>query len=413
MADKFKNPWLMHSWGKSPEQKAKEKAYNHEYYLKNRNKWKTIYNDTQSQFGSKVDELNRSISGAEARVSATKDAYDKSVAEYRKGLSDYQSFLGSIPKVGSERTSEQNRMLEDRQNKMRELKSAVDKTEQTYRNAQNDLKSQMKDRDSSQRQIERMRQRAERAESDYNNYENSEAGESERYRREMNALRTRRNKNEEAIQKRWSNYDKESKNLKREEDKTAYNLSRYANPKNASEAQALAAARSRAKKLANDRSNLDKQAALDPGMTEYRQRNADRSETADQMRALASKRRASAMARTMQAHQQQTQSNRQAFQKQQSNVEQQANKDLSMQKTRANKIQNQMKATQDRVSNLMDDLNDGLSKGYDRSNKTMQNIAAQIQKEQNLLAQQRQQLNTVNTAIKTLEKKAKQAHSNI
>lgn len=377
MADKFKNPWLMHSWGKSPEQKAKEKAYNHEYYLKNKNKWKTIYNDTQSQFGSKVDELNRSISGAEARVSATKDAYDKSVAEYRKGLSDYQTFLSSIPKVGSERTSEQNRMLEDRQNKMRELKSEVEKTEQTYRNAQNDLKSQMKDRDSSQRQIDRMRQRAESAQREYDAYENSEAGESERYKRERNMLKNRRDKNWE----RYSYYESQTptKDVQKQINQGTWTREKYL----------------------KEHGNL-------PEKAEQEALKAEKD-----MRALASKRRASAMARTMQAHQQQTQSNRQAFQKQQSNVEQQANKDLSMQKTRANKIQNQMKATQDRVSKLMDDLNDGLSKGYDRSNKTMQNIAAQIQKEQNLLAQQRQQLNTVNAAIKTLEKKAKQAHSNI
>lgn len=415
MSEKFKNPWLVlqHGWGKSPEQKAKEKAYNHEYYLKNRNKWKTIYNDTQSQFGSKVDELNRSISGAEARVSATKNEYDKAANAYNKAVNDYKDFLNTIPKVGSQRTREQNRMLDDRQKKLREIKSELDKTENTYRNAQKDLKSQMTERDRNQSQVDRIRQRAERAESDYNNYENSEAGESERYRREMNALRTRRNKNEEAIQKRWGDYDKESKNLKREEDKTAYNLSKYASPKNASEAQALAAARSRAKKLANDRSNLDKQAALNPGMTEYRQRNAERSETANQMRALASKRRASAMARNMQAQQQQTQANRQAFQKQQSNVEQQANRDISMQKSKATTIQRQMKATQDRVSKLMETLNEGMERGYTKTDSYMQKIAKQIKDEQNNLAKQKKQLDVVNTAIKTLEKKAKQAHNNI
>lgn len=409
------NPYnvLAHGWGKSPEQKAKEKAYNHKYYLENKNKWKTLYNDTVNTHGGTVDSLNKSIAGAEARVTATKNEYDKATETYRKAISDYQDFLNTIPKVGSQRTREQNRMLEDWQERLKEMKADYEKVEKTYRNAQNDFKSQMTERDRAQGQINRIKQRADRAQSEYDAYENSEAGESERYRREMNALRTRRNKNEEAIQKRWGDYDKESKNLKREEDKTAYNLSKYASPKNASEAQALAAARSRAKKLANDRSNLDKQAALNPGMTEYRQRNAERSETANQMRALASKRRASAMARNMQAQQQQTQANRQAFQKQQSNVEQQANRDISMQKSKATTIQRQMKATQDRVSKLMETLNEGMERGYTKTDSYMQKIAKQIKDEQNNLAKQKKQLDVVNTAIKTLEKKAKQAHNNI
>lgn len=38
------NDWrdyLAHSWGKKPEQKAREKAYNHEYYQQHKDKWKS------------------------------------------------------------------------------------------------------------------------------------------------------------------------------------------------------------------------------------------------------------------------------------------------------------------------------------------------------------------------------------
>ena len=36
----FLEETLEHSWGKSPEQKAREKEYNAEYYRKNKDKWK-------------------------------------------------------------------------------------------------------------------------------------------------------------------------------------------------------------------------------------------------------------------------------------------------------------------------------------------------------------------------------------
>lgn len=36
---------LWHSWGNSPKQKAREKEYNHAYYLRNKDKWKTKYTD--------------------------------------------------------------------------------------------------------------------------------------------------------------------------------------------------------------------------------------------------------------------------------------------------------------------------------------------------------------------------------
>ena len=377
MAEKFKNPWLMHSWGKSPEQKAKEKAYNHEYYLKNRNKWKTIYNDTQSQFGSKVDELNRSISGAEARVSATKNEYDKAANAYNKAVNDYKDFLNTIPKVGSQRTREQNRMLDDRQKKLREIKSELDKTENTYRNAQKDLKSQMTERDRNQFQVDRMRQRAERAESDYNNYENSEAGESERYKRELNMLKNRRDKN-------WERYNYYESQTPTKDGQKQINQGTWTR-----------------EKYLKEHGNLPEKAEQEALQAEK------------DIRALASKRRASAMARNMQSQQQQTQANRQAFQKQQRNVEQQANRDISMQKSRANTIQRQMKSTQERVSKLMETLNEGMERGYTKTDSYMQKIAKQIKDEQNNLAQQKKQLDVVNTAIKTLEKKAKQAHNNI
>jgi chromosome segregation ATPase len=409
------NPYnvLAHSWGKSPEQKAKEKAYNHKYYLENKNKWKTLYNDTVNTHGGTVDSLNKSIAGAEARVTATKNEYDKAGEAYNKALNDYRDFLNTIPKVGSQRTREQNRMLEDRQERLKEMKADYEKVEKTYRNAQNDLKNQMTERDRAQGQINRIKQRADRAQSEYDAYENSEAGESERYKREMKALRTRQQKNEEAIQKRFGSDDKGLIELQNETAKTASTIRKNIKPRSASEAQALAAARRRAKILSDKHREYDKKLDLSNDKSEYRQRNAERYDTADQMRALASKRRASAMARSAQAAQQKTQESRKQFQKQQQAVEQQANRDISTQKQRATNIQRQMKATQDRVSQLMETLNDGMSKGYNKNNNYMQKIAKQIKDEQDKLAKQREQLNTVNTAIKTFEKKAKQAHGNI
>ena len=40
MSRDFMNDYLEHSWGKKPEQKAREKAYNAEYYQKHKDKWK-------------------------------------------------------------------------------------------------------------------------------------------------------------------------------------------------------------------------------------------------------------------------------------------------------------------------------------------------------------------------------------
>lgn len=36
---RYYNDYLQHGWGNKPEQKAKEKAYNAEYYKKNKYKW--------------------------------------------------------------------------------------------------------------------------------------------------------------------------------------------------------------------------------------------------------------------------------------------------------------------------------------------------------------------------------------
>lgn len=373
------NPYnvLAHGWGKSPEQKAKEKAYNHKYYLENKNKWKTLYNDTANTHGGTVDSLNKSIAGAEARVSATKDSYDKASENYRKAISDYQEFLETIPKVGSQRTREQNRMLEDRQKKVAAIREEYEKVAKTYESAQNDLKSQMTERDRAQGQINRIKQRADRAQSEYDAYENSEAGESERYKRELNMLKNRRDKNWE----RYSYYENQTptKDVQKQINQGTWTREKYL----------------------KEHSNL-------PEKAEQEALKAEKD-----IRALASKRRASAMARSAQAAQQKTQESRKQFQKQQQAVEQQANRDILTQKQRATNIQRQMKATQDRVSKLMEDLSDGMSKGYSKKDSAMQRIANQIKNEQNKLAKQREQLNTVNTAIKTLEKKAKQAHGNI
>lgn len=420
VANKFKNPWLIleHGWGKSPEQKAKEKAYNHEYYLKNKNKWKTLYNDTENTHRSTVDSLDKSIAGAEARVSATKDSYDKASENYRKAISDYQEFLETIPKVGSQRTREQNRMLEDRQKKVAAIREEYEKVAKTYESAQNDLKSQMSERDRAQTQINRMKQRADRAQSEYDAYENSEAGESERFKREMKGLKTNLSKQKEVYERNYGDYARKSREIGDKIQKNAWiGDEHYSNvkAKNASEAQTLAAKKRRDKALWNQlrihkRGENDERANTQLGELKSA---TDIAQTEREMQKRISKRRASAMARSAQAQQQKTQENRQNFQKQQRAIEQQANRDISTQKQRADSIQRQMKATQDRVSKLMEDLSDGMSKGYSKKDSAMQRIANQIKNEQNKLAQQRQQLDTINTAIKTLEKKAKKASGNI
>ena len=42
MSRDFMEDYLQHSWGKKPEQKAREKQYNKEYYQKHKDKWKNL-----------------------------------------------------------------------------------------------------------------------------------------------------------------------------------------------------------------------------------------------------------------------------------------------------------------------------------------------------------------------------------
>lgn len=44
------NQELYHSWGKSPKQKAREKEYNHWYYLRNKEKWAVKNTRTSSDY---------------------------------------------------------------------------------------------------------------------------------------------------------------------------------------------------------------------------------------------------------------------------------------------------------------------------------------------------------------------------
>ena len=59
--------YLEHSWGKKPEQKAKEKEYNHSYYEKNKAKWKKYAENAGKKFGvGYKDEIEGAEIAAEA-----------------------------------------------------------------------------------------------------------------------------------------------------------------------------------------------------------------------------------------------------------------------------------------------------------------------------------------------------------
>ncbi len=62
---------LEHSWGKSPEQKAREKEYNQQYYKKNKAKWKKYARNAVNAFNDATGVTTRNIKNE------AKAAYDK------------------------------------------------------------------------------------------------------------------------------------------------------------------------------------------------------------------------------------------------------------------------------------------------------------------------------------------------
>lgn len=93
---------LYHSWGKKPYQKAREREYNHEYYLKNKEKWKTRYSpkgikegikdvlgyderDALTKASHETAEANRRYENAEARADYAQREYLETKSKYNSG----------------------------------------------------------------------------------------------------------------------------------------------------------------------------------------------------------------------------------------------------------------------------------------------------------------------------------------
>ena len=65
MSRDFMEDYLQHSWGKSPQQKKREKEYNRQYYLNNKERWTRrnatqIYRQAQNAEDKSVDEAWKS-----------------------------------------------------------------------------------------------------------------------------------------------------------------------------------------------------------------------------------------------------------------------------------------------------------------------------------------------------------------
>lgn len=97
---------LWHSWGKSPKQKAREKEYNHAYYLRNKDKWKdsakrVLFKDGVRGMGFMVDDavdraekkwyedLDRANSGP---LNNQKDV-DKHLENYKRQKATYHRMV--------------------------------------------------------------------------------------------------------------------------------------------------------------------------------------------------------------------------------------------------------------------------------------------------------------------------------
>lgn len=88
---------LMHSWGKSPKQKAAEKRYNAEYYRRNKDKWKKYRENAKAN----MSQFDKNIEGAQTRHDSA--ARDYSAAKYKLNTlrNQYKKFLEGAGKVGA------------------------------------------------------------------------------------------------------------------------------------------------------------------------------------------------------------------------------------------------------------------------------------------------------------------------
>lgn len=371
------NPYIRHSWGTKPEQKAREKQYNHAYYLQNKEKWKTIYASAAKKVSDMGTTSDPRLEGAEARLKVLQKPYMDAQNKYRHAADEFNTYFNSIPKQAGSRTKEQDKMLDKLEKKMLEAKNELSIAERNFANAQNDIKNINSDRDMAVREMNRIGDRYARAQKEYDDYVNSEAGESEQYRKDMNMLKNRRDKN-------WERY--------------GYYESQAATPD--------------VQKQINDGTWTREKYLKEHGnLPEKAEQEALKAEK--DMKALMSKRRASAMARTMQAHQQAAANKRQAYKSSANNQIQQINKDTSIKQNEAASVKNAIRGTQSRIDKLVKTLEEGMSRGYTKTDSTMQRIAEQIKKEQATLSKQNKRLADANAAINALKNKAKSLYSNL
>lgn len=68
-----KNPYLQHGWGNSAKAKQKEKEYNHDYYLRNKEKWEK-YRDDLSSYRTNLTKSN-------ADLATKRDNYERQLSD--------------------------------------------------------------------------------------------------------------------------------------------------------------------------------------------------------------------------------------------------------------------------------------------------------------------------------------------
>lgn len=99
MSRDFMEDYLEHSWGKKPEQKAREKQYNAEYYQKHKDKWKKLSDerwDKDARIERAQAEVNRDkwkdiLDSVDYRNSKVgEDEYDMSAGEYNRIAKQYK-----------------------------------------------------------------------------------------------------------------------------------------------------------------------------------------------------------------------------------------------------------------------------------------------------------------------------------
>ena len=98
MPNKFKNPYLMHSWGKTPEQKARERAYNHKYYEEHKEKFlkkaHSLENQTVKPYMTRAQQA---VTGAREAV---RSAGNRAVTNATGALLDNDLFKKTLVKAG-------------------------------------------------------------------------------------------------------------------------------------------------------------------------------------------------------------------------------------------------------------------------------------------------------------------------